>query len=67
MNKKTRTLESELYDKKGKVTPIRSRTKWINEVKKNTKFFLGLEKRTKYRILFMNCPKLLFPSDFDDF
>lgn len=47
MNKKTRTLESELYDKKGKVTPIRSRTKWINEVKKNTKFFLGLEKRTK--------------------
>lgn len=47
MNKKTRTLESELYDRKGKGAPIRSRTKWINEVKKNTKFFLGLEKRTK--------------------
>ena len=47
MNKK-RDLESQLnilYDKKATGAQIRSRAKWINEGEKNTKFFLGLEKK----------------------
>ena len=47
MNKK-RDLEPQLnilYDKKATGAQIRSRAKWINEGEKNTKFFLGLEKK----------------------
>lgn len=47
LNKK-RTLErqlSDLYDRRAKGAQIRSRAKWINEGEKNTKFFLGLEKK----------------------
>lgn len=56
MNKK-QTLErqlSDVYDRRAKGAQIRSRAKWTNEGEKNTKFFLGLEKSTKHRILFMN-------------
>ena len=47
MNRK-RELEdrlSTLYDQKCKGAQVRSRSKWINEGEKNTKYFLNLEKR----------------------
>ena len=57
MNKK-RDLESQLnklYYKKTTGAQIRSRAKWRNEGEKNTKFFLGLEKKNiKHKILFGN-------------
>lgn len=39
------TQLNELYDRKSKGAQIRSRAKWINEGEKNTKYFLGLEKK----------------------
>lgn len=47
MNEK-RKLETELdymYDKIAKEAQIRSKAKWITEGERNTKFFLGLEKK----------------------
>lgn len=40
------TQLNELYHKKAKGAQIKSRAKWINEGEKNTKYFLGLEKKT---------------------
>jgi exonuclease III len=47
MNKK-RELEnrlSNIYDEKARGAQIRSRAKWVSDGEKNTKYFLGLEKK----------------------